>query len=171
MKKISTTLLTIITLASASSNTTVATDPFTQMDNFFQMQIEQMRQMQKQMDEMFKIFEQSNIGSSKMPVVFNSNAILSSGIKDKGDYYEVILNVGKASTTNVDIKAQNNMLSINVEQTKEQKSKNGNYGVTKSHYVSSYMQSFTLPQDADTSKISHKLKDEKIIVKIPKIKK
>jgi len=168
MKKISTTLLTIITLASASSNTT---DPFTQMDNFFQMQIEQMKHMQKQMDDMFKLFEQSNIGSVKMPVVFNSNAILSSGIKDKGDYYEVILNVGKASTANIDIKTQNNMLSINVEQTKEQKSKNGNYGVTKSHYVSSYMQSFTLPQDADTSKISHKLKDEKIIVKIPKIKK
>ena len=171
MKKILTTLIATIALASASSNVTVRTDPFAQMDKLFQMQMKQMEQMQKQMDEMFKVFEQSNMGSSKMPVIFNSGGMMSSGIKDKGDYYEVALNVGKASKTNVDVKAQNGMLSIKVEQTKEQESKNGNYGVIKSHYVSSYMQAFTLPKDADASKISHEVKDGKIIVKIPKVKK
>ena len=171
MKKILLISLILITLSSANTNTTLALDPFTQMDKLFQIQIKQMEQMQKQMDDMFRVFGQSNIGSSKMPVMFNSGAMLSSGIKDKGDYYEVLLSISKAYKTNVDIKAQNGILSIEVEQSKEQKNKDGNYGVTKSYYASSYMQSFTLPQDADTGKMSHKIKDERIIVKIPKIKK
>jgi len=61
VKKILTTLIATIALASASSNVTVTTDPFAQMDKLFQMQMKQMEQMQKQMDEMFKVFEQKGL--------------------------------------------------------------------------------------------------------------
>jgi len=173
MKKIVTGLLSTLAIASASSNTTanVVTDPFEQMDKIFQMQMKQMEQMQKQMDETFKVFEQSSAGSSKIPVIFSSGGMMSSGIKDKGDFYEVDLKIAKAAKTEVNVKVENGMLTIKVEQTKDVENKNGTFGVIKGHSSSSYIQSFTLPKDANSDKITHELKDDKIVVKIPKNKK
>ena len=172
MKKVLLSLTTLLTLANADVNSSakVMNDPFAQMDKIFKMQMQQMEQIQKQMDEMFKVFEQSNFGNSKMPVIFNSGGMMSSGIVDKKDHYEVALKIGKASNTKVNVEAKDGVLTIKVEQKKEAESKNGTYGVVKSYSTSSYMQSFTLPKDADGSKADYEMKDEKIIVKIPKKK-
>jgi len=142
MKKIVISFLSALAVASASSNTTtsVVNDPFEQMDKLFQMQMNQMQQMQKQMDETFKVFEQSNVGGSKIPVMFSSGGMMSSGIQDKGDFYEVDLKIAKAAKTEVNVKTENGILTIKVEQTKD--------------VVSSYIQSFTLPKDADSNKNS-----------------
>ena len=172
MKKLLLSLASILTIASADSNVSasVMNDPFAQMDKIFKMQMQQMEQMKKQMDEMFKVFEQSNFGNSKMPVIFNSGGMMSSGVVDKKDHYEVALKIGKGSKTKVNVEAKNGVLTVKVEQTKEVESKNGTYGVVKSYSTSSYMQSFTLPKDADGSKADYEMKDDKIIVKIPKKK-
>ena len=154
-----------------TSNTTIVNDPLEKMDRVFQMQMKQMEQMQKQMDSMFKVFEQNNFSGSKMPVIFSGGGMMSSGIVDKKDHYEVALKIGKGKNTKVDVKAKNGILTISVEQSKEVAKTNGQYGNVKSFSRSSYVQSFTLPKDADGAKADYELKDDKIIVKIPKINK
>ena len=170
MKKILLPLVTSMALFGAS-NTTAVNDPFEQMDKVFQMQMQQMEQMQKQMDSMFKVFEQSSSNGSNMPVIFNGGGMMSSGIVDKKDHYEVALKIGKGKNTKVDVKAKDGILTVSVEQSKEVDKNSGQYGTVKSFSRSSYMQSFTLPKDADGAKADYELKDDKIIVKIPKINK
>ena len=170
MKKILLPLLASFSLF-ATTNNTIISDPFMQMDKVFKMQMQQMEQMQKQMDSMFKVFEQNSFGNAKMPVIFSSGGMMSSGIVDKKDHYEVALKIGKGKNTKVNVKAKDGILSIAVEQSKEVDKKSGQYGNIKSTSKSSYMQSFTLPKDADEAKADYELKDEKIIVKIPKIAK
>lgn len=172
MKKLIFSLTALFAIANAQNNATasVMNDPFAQMDKIFKMQMQQMEQMEKQMNQIFKAFEQSNFGNAKMPVIFNSGGMMSSGIVDKKDHYEVALKIGKGAKTKVNVEAKNGILSIKVEQTKEQESKNGQYGTIKSYSTSSYMQSFTLPKDADGAKATYEMKDDKIIVKIPKKK-
>jgi len=171
MKKFFLPLVASVALFGASNNTQVVNDPFEQMDKVFQMQMKQMEQMQKQMDSTFKVFEQSNLNAPKIPVIYSGGGMMSSGIVDKKDHYEVALKIGKGKNTKVDVNAKNGFLTISVEQSKEVNKNSGQYGNVKSFSKSSYMQSFTLPKDADGSKADYELKDDKIIVKIPKINK
>ena len=165
MKKIILSALFLISLLLAQNS-----DPFTQMEKMFQMQLKQMEQMQKQMDLMFNEFDKMGINSSSTPMIMSSGGIMSSGIKDKGDYYEIDINVGNGDVK-ADVKAQNGMLSIKVEQKEEKKESNSSFGIMQSFSSSNFMQSFTLPKDADSNKIDYSIKDGKMIVKIKKINK
>ncbi len=170
MKKIITAILGSVVLFGAT-NTTMPTDPFEQMDKIFQMQMKQMEMMQKQMDAMFKAFEAQSQSAFKMPVIVSSSGgMMSSGLVDKGDHYEVIVQKSDNANAKVNVEAKNGMLTIKVE---EQKSidKNSSNGIIKSFSSSSYMQSFTLPKDADEKSINYDTKGNKIIIKIAKKKK
>ncbi len=167
MKKILFPLISIATLALAQNPTIAKNDPFSQMDKMFQMQMKQMELMQKQMDEMFKAYDNSAFKAT--PMVMSNNSILSSGLQDKGDHYEVVLNVGKGNVK-ADVKAKDGLLTIKVSSVNKV-DKNSTYGMIKSYSNSSYMQSFTLPKDANSKKISYDLKDGKLVVKIDKVKK
>jgi HSP20 family molecular chaperone IbpA len=166
MKKLLLALLPAF--AMAASNTSVV-DPFTQMDKIFEMQMKQMQAMQKEMDSMFKEFEKGSLGSSTMPVIYSSGGMMSSGLQDKGDHYELDIKIAKAAKTDFDIKSDDGLLTVKVSQTNEINKKDKNQ-LFKSHSSSSYMQSFTLPKDADADNIKHEMKDDKIIVTIPKKK-
>ncbi len=168
MKKLLFSLATLSSLALASANTTAPLDPFEQMDRIFQMQMKQMELMQKQMDAMFKAMDK---GSMHMivPTVSSGGGVISSGIVDKGDYYEVTLKANKDAKLNIKVEAKNGMLTIRVDEKKEINKKTP-YGEVKSYSTSSYMQSFTLPKDADEKNIKYEAKDGKIVVKIPKKK-
>ena len=169
MKKILISLSALLVMAYASSNSTnsIANDPFSQMDKLFEIQMKQMQQMQKQMDEMFKVFEKSNFNTPRMPVIYSSGGMMSSGLKDKGDHYELDIKISKATKTDFDLKTKDGILTIKVSQSNAV-DKNSTNQMFKSESVSNYMQSFTLPKDADTDKITHELKDDKIVVTIPK---
>ncbi len=166
MKKI--VLSTLATISLLLAQNSVAEDPFTQMDKMFEMQMKQMELMQKQMDAMFKAFEKGSFKST--PMVIRSSSILSYGLQDKGDHYEVVINVGKGNIK-ADVKAKDGMLTIKVDQKEEKKESNSSFGVVKSFSSSSFMQSFSLPNDADSNKIDYDIKDGKMVIKIAKTKK
>jgi HSP20 family molecular chaperone IbpA len=166
MKKI--IFSTIATISLLLAQNSVTNDPFSQMDKMFEMQMKQMELMQKQMDEMFKAFEKSSFKAT--PMMIRSSSILSSGLQDKGDHYEVVINVGKGDVK-ADVKAKDGILTIKVEQKQEKKENNSSFGVMQSFSSSTFMQSFTLPKDADSNKIDYNIKDGKMVVKIAKVKK
>jgi len=168
MKKFLLSLTALVAMANAT-NMGAVNDPFEQLDRIFQMQMKQMQQMQRQMDEMFKVMESSMPSTPNMPMITNSGGVMSSGIQDKGDHYEVVLKSSDNGKMDVDVKAKDNLLTISVKQTKSI-DKNSSFGVIKSFSTSSYMQTFTLPNDANAEKIDYEMKDNKLIVKIPKKK-
>jgi len=167
MKKLILPLVLSATALMASNNATVPQDPFEQMDKFFQMQMKQMELMQKQMDEMFKTLQKNSLNNT--PILFSSSSMLSSGLKDKGDHYEVSIKVDKNKNTKVNVNSKDGLLTIKVEQS-EKVDKNSTNGVFHSFSNNSYMQSFTLPKDADPDKIDYKNRDGEIVVTIGKKK-
>ncbi len=166
MKKYILSLATLLTLANAQGAITTNGDPFSQMDKIFQMQLKQMQEMERQMDNMAKALQSS---STSMPIIMSSGGMASHGLKDKGDHYELNINVGKGDIK-ANVEAKGGMLSVKVEQSSK-KDNNSSYGVVKSFSSSTFMQSFTLPSDADENKVDYKIKDGKMTITINKKKK
>lgn len=145
-------------------------DPFAQMERIFQMQMKQMEIMRKQMDEMFRNFEQSfqTPAIAKMPILVHSSGVLSSGIQDKGDHYELQIKVNDLKNSKVKITSEGGMLTVEVTEQKKEEKTTGNYGKIISYAHSSSVQSFTLPDDADTAGIKATQKENTILITIPK---
>jgi len=139
---------------------------FEEIDRLFEMQMRQMEQIQKQMEAMFKAFEHTNTNIS-LPAITNSGGIISSGLQDKKDYYEIVLNNAVADNAKINVEAKDGILTISVNAQKEIEQNTTN-GIVKSFSTTSFMQSFTLPTDANSEDITYEVKDGKIIVKIPK---
>ena len=105
---------------------------------------------------------------AKTPMMINSSGVLSSGLIDKGDHYELKIKVNNLKNSKINISTDNNMLTVKVtENQKEEKSK-GNYGKIISYVNRSSVQSFSLPNDADASKVKAKHEDNTILITIPK---
>jgi len=166
---------TVLGFASATPASTVVqspapADPFAQMDRIFQMQMKQMEQMRRQMDAMFRNFEQNFQVPAivKTPILVHSSGVLSSGFQDKGDHYELQIKVNDLKNSKIKITTENGMLTVEVTENKKVEKTTGNYGKIISYANSSSVQSFTLPDDADTAGIKAEQKDNTILITIPK---
>jgi HSP20 family molecular chaperone IbpA len=142
------------------------------MDRIFQMQMQQMEMMRKQMDALFRNFEQNfqTPSLAKMPILVHSTGVLSSGFQDKGDHYELAIKVGDLKNSKINITTENNMLTVEVTENKKIEKQQGNYGKIISYTNSSSVQSFTLPPDADAAGIKAEQKDNTILITVPKKK-
>jgi len=167
MKKLILSTIATLSLVLAQNPIVSPDDTFSQIDRLFQMQLKQMEEIQKKVESMFKEFDEKYIKKS-MPVIMSSGGMISSGVQDKGDHYEVVVNVGPGNVK-ADVTAKDNLLTINIEK-KIEKETNSTFGVVKSFSTSTFMQTFTLPSDANSKDIDYTIKDGKMIVKIPKVK-
>jgi len=158
------------TTVSATAQNPATADPFAQMERIFQMQMKQMEQMRRQMDAMFRNFEQNFQAPSivNTPILVHSSGVLSSGFQDKGDHYELQIKVGDLKNSKIKITTENGMLTVEVTENKKVEKTTGNYGKIISYANSSSVQSFTLPDDADTSRIKAEQQDNTILITIPK---
>jgi len=100
--------------------------------------------------------------------LINSSGVLSSGFQDAKDHYELKIKVGDLKNSKVNITTENGMLTVEVIENKRLEKTNGNYGKIISYTNSTSVQSFTLPSDADASKIKAKQDGDKIIIIVPK---
>ncbi|WP_456429882.1 Hsp20 family protein [Nitratifractor sp.] len=174
ISKIVSSLLVGATVASAAPALSVNTqgDPFADMERIFQMQMQQMRAMQQQMDQLFQNFEKNFQTPSimKMPILVHSSGILSSGFQDKGDHYELAIKVNDLKNSKVKISTENNMLTIEISENKKIEKQQGKYGKIISYSNSSSVQSFTLPPDADPATVKAEQKGDTIVVTVAKKK-
>ncbi len=174
ISKIVSSLLAGAAIASAAPALSVNTqgDPFADMERIFQMQMQQMRAMQQQMDQLFQNFEKNFQTPSimKMPILVHSSGILSSGFQDKGDHYELAIKVNDLKNSKVKISTENNMLTIEISENKKIEKQQGKYGKIISYSNSSSVQSFTLPPDADPATVKAEQKGDTIVVTVAKKK-
>jgi HSP20 family molecular chaperone IbpA len=160
------------TAPSTASTLSQSTDPFASMDKIFEMQMRQMEQMRRQMDAMFRGFEQSFQMPSlqQTPRLIHSSGVFSSGFVDKGDHYELAIRVNDLKNSKVDITSENGMITIAIRSQNKQEQTRGNYGKVISFASSSSTQSFTLPPDADEATIKAEQKENVITVTLAKKK-
>ena len=158
------------TTSPVATQTSAPADPFTQMERIFQMQMRQMEQMRRQMDAMFRNFERNFQAPSiiNTPILVHSSGVLSSGFRDKGGHYELQIKVGDLKNSKIKITTENGMLTVEVTENRKVEKTTGNYGKIISYANSSSVQSFTLPDDADTSKIKAEQQENTILITIPK---
>ena len=176
MKKISKAVASLLagaTLAGAAPATLAGNqnaDPFAEMGKIFQMQMQQMRAMQQQMDQLFQNFEKNFQTPSivKMPILVHSSGILSSGFQDKGDHYELSIKVNDLKNSKVKISTENNMLTVEITENKKIEKQQGKYGKIISYSNSSSVQSFTLPPDADPATVKAQQKGDTITITVAK---
>lgn len=141
-------------------------DAFTQMDKIHQ-------QMKKKMDQ---AFGKSMFGGSLFDDHFFGNPIkgMSSGglqvEKREDDHYkyiEVIANGIDKNSININI--ADGMISIAGEIRKKNNQLGGS-GQSVSSYISSFNQSFNIPQGVNPDKAEIDALDDKIVIKFPKFK-
>ncbi|RUM73002.1 MAG: hypothetical protein DSZ10_04065 [Sulfurovum sp.] len=149
-----------------------ATDPFN--DPFFQDPFgddifKEMMQMQQQMDQMFERMHQRMLQRTQRAVgpVAQFGMPAQSGFVDKGDHYELLTTIPESKENHIDIKTENGMLSITAKVVEEREHKTPN-GIAKSSSVRVYQQAMSLPADADTSAISTKYENGRLLVIIGK---
>jgi HSP20 family molecular chaperone IbpA len=174
--RIKNTILAILLTVTAqlSAESPIGFDQFSQIDKMFNMQMKQMEQIQQHMDKMVNamvnIFESNsvNLPSSNNFISFGSGLdITTSQIQDRGKYYELTLKNANAENSTIKVDAKDGVLKVSVN-SKVEIEKNTSNGIVKSYSSSSFMQTFRLPADADSSSIDYDLKGKDIIIKIPK---
>jgi len=163
---------TVILLPLLASLQLHATDPFN--DPFFQDPFgddifKEMMQMQQQMDQMFERMHQRMLQRTQRAVgpVAQFGMPAQSGFVDKGDHYELLTTIPESKENHIDIKTENGMLSITAKVVEEREHKTPN-GIAKSSSVRVYQQAMSLPADADTSAISTKYENGRLLVIIGK---
>jgi len=143
---------------------------FDEMEKFFEYQMRQMKRMEEEMNKMFRAFEQNfNISSFKRaPILINSRGIMSSGIVDKKDHYEIFIRVMDVNNSKISVNTQDNILTIKVSQESKKEQNKGKYGKIISFSAQNFVQSFTLPPDANPKEIDIKKAKDGVIVIIKK---
>jgi len=156
-----------------SSEQKAKSDPFAEIDRIFELQMQQMDMMRRQMNQLFMNFGQSYQFpvSGRLPAaVMNQNGVEYSGFSDKGDHYEFKIKIEDIDNSKVDISTTDNIITIKVSGSSKSEKTDKKYGKIISYTNRSSVQSFSIPQDADPESIKAE-KDKNIITVTVKKKK
>jgi HSP20 family protein len=172
-KVLTTSLLaTLPMVAIAMENNLTKNSPFGSAfkdDPFFQ----DFQKLQMDMDKLFETFHKRAF--TGMPMIHVPSNLksgfsmkLKTDVTDKGSYYEVVADLPNIDKPNIDVKAENGVLSIKAESKKNNEEKKDNKIIHQERFVGSFYRSMTLPKDADEGNISSEYKDGLLTIKIPK---
>jgi len=179
-KLIVTTLLatlpitTIFADTNATQNSQKHYNPFRD-DPFFQ----DFQRLQDDMDRVFENFQQRSMRnmqmttSTKLANGFGSgfSASMRLDVSDKGDNYEVITDLPGMDKSNIKVKIENQMLSIDAKNEQKNEKKENNKIIRQERFFGSFHRSMSIPKDANGDKMTTKYKDGVLTITIPKKKK
>ena len=168
-KKLSLLVLPLVATLSLHANDPMH-DPFFN-DPFGDDIFKEMMQMQKNMDKMFQRMHQriQQRTTSQIAPLGTYKIQQQSQFVDKGDHYEYITNIPENKENQIDIKANNGVLSITAKIIEKQENKTANSYSTSSS-MRMYQQSIPLPQDADEGSLGATYKNKKLVISVKKNK-
>ncbi len=131
-------------------------------------------EMERMRESMRRIFEDSFSGiTSKggMPGMFDTDLFYDTDfeLKDLGDKYEMKINTKGLNKNKIDIEIHQHSLSISGEYSEQTEETTKNSSV-RSHTYGSFLKSVSLPEDADTDKLTTTTQGDELIITIPKKK-
>ena len=171
LKKIVTiTLLALVPIVSIQADTNITKDPFAN-DPIY-------RDFQKLQTDMNKIFENfhkeffNNMSIPQIPANIDNGFSISvkTDVIDKGDHYEVKADLPGVEQKNINVKVKNNILSIEAKTQKSEENKKGDTIIKQERFVGSFYRAMSLPNDADSDKMTTNYKNGVLSVNIPKKK-
>lgn len=130
---------------------------------------EDIYRMQEEMNRLFQNSFTTNENASKGFFSNNMSYDDKFEIKDQKDKYILEVDMKGLNQEKTNIQINDRYITIKGEQSIENKQEeNGSYVSSKS--FSSFMRTFPLPEDADTSNVKSDKKGDKIIITLPKKK-
>jgi HSP20 family protein len=172
-KIVSTALLALLPMVVVhADNNLTKSDPFGSVlkdDPFFQ----DFQKLQSDMDKLFETFHKRAF--TRMPMMHVPSDVgsgfsmkLRTDVIDKGNHYEVVADLPNMDKANIDVKAENGVLSIKAESRKSNEEKKEGKIIHQERFVGSFYRSMSLPSDADEEKVTTEYKDGTLTVTIPK---
>ena len=141
-------------------------------------------------DPFFKDFERIQADMDKLMQSFQSRAMMSmpkmslsspfssgfstnikTDVNDKGDYYEVIADLPGMEKAEINVKAEEGMLSISAKSEVKKEKKEENKIIQQERFIGAFHRAMSLPNDADEGKMSSHYEKGVLTIKIPKKKK
>lgn len=128
----------------------------------------EMEAMHDQMNRMFdSAFAQAY--SPQKGMLSNQMFFDTSEIEDRGDSYQIKLDVGGFDKDKIDIKVSGHAISISGEYKNTQQT-TGQQSAFESHSYGKFLNTIPLPRDADTDKMSTEKNGKELIITFPKKK-
>jgi HSP20 family protein len=148
----------IVTKQPNNQTNTVHYDPFYEI-----------RKMQEQMIKEFNSFNSIFANDPFFKNSFNNMSFAPlSDLKEEKDKYIVTLDIPGIDEKNIKIDTKDNILSISATNQKSSEKKDENY-IQKERYMQSFKRVFTLPSNANMSKLDTKYSNGVLTINIPKI--
>ncbi len=130
---------------------------------------EQMQTMEQNMKKMFNSMNSQFATMPEFEKFFKKDMSISPELNMKSykNRYELNINIPGSEKNNIKVTTKNGILSIEAKTKKAQESKNSNY-IKKEMYEGTFARSLSLPNDADSQKLTTKYKNGVLTITIPK---
>ncbi|WP_345991706.1 Hsp20/alpha crystallin family protein [Sulfurimonas sp. HSL-1716] len=121
--------------------------------------------LQKDMDSMFVNFHQKYFSDDKFFSQMKISA--KSDFKDDGKKYVIKMDLPGFEKSNIDVKAKDGIINIKAKNDMDTQKKDEHF-YERERYTGSVYRSFSLPKNADTSKLKTDYKNGVLTIDIPK---
>ncbi len=129
------------------------------------------KDFQKLQEDMNKIFEKFHTKYFNMDIddKFFEGVSFSpkADLKDRGDHYEIKVDLPGVDKTQTKVKVEKNILVIEAESEKVKEQKSDKM-IKKERFVGVFHKSLKLPEDANGEKLTTKYENGVLVIKVPK---
>jgi len=169
MKKqlLKTLLLATLPMVAIQADNNLSASPFAN-DPIFQ----HFQKMQEDMNKIFEEFNTNAFAGMKIDPNFAKDFSFSpdTDLKDKGDEYELKMDIPGMDNKNIKIDVQDNYLSVTAKNEESKEKKEDGKIIHQERHVGMVQRGMTLPKDADASKYKSDYKNGVLTITIPKKK-
>jgi len=165
MKHLFVAALAALTFTAAHATTQSVKSDATEYNPF-----EEMCRLQQEMDAVFEKFHQKMM-QQKLFSDFSTSFPASPDVdlEDRGDHYLLQADIPGSDKNEINISAKDGVLKIEAKTSKEREEKGDNY-LKQERFSGTYARILTLPNDADSDKMSSEYKNGVLSITIPKKK-
>jgi HSP20 family protein len=162
-----TMLLVTLPVASIQADSNLSKDPFAN-DPIFQ----HFQKMQEDMNKIFEEFNHNAFADMKIDPSFSKGFSFSpdTDLKDKGDEYELKMDLPGMDDKSIQIDVQDNYLSVTAKSEESKEQKEDGKIIHQERHVGMIQRGMTLPKDADAHKYKSDYKNGVLTITIPKKK-
>jgi HSP20 family protein len=170
LKKIVLSALLALMPIGMSADTNITKDPFAN-DPVFQ----DFQRLQAQMNKIFEDFHKqffSDVNIPKLPADLDGEFSLSvkTDVIDRGDHYEIKADLPGVEKNAIKVNVKDNILSIEAKVQKSKEDKKDDKIIKQERFIGNFYRAMSLPNDANSDKMTTEYKNGVLTIKIPKKK-
>jgi len=158
-------VLNVLTLVSVQADTNISKPNAFEKTEMFK----HFERLQKEMDKVFEDFNKDMFRGFNSNLTQGINFSPSTDLEDKGDSYELKMNLPGMDDKDIKIEVKDNYLNV-IAKSEVKKEKKEDKMIQQERHVGMVQRGMTLPKDADADKYSSHYEKGVLTIKIPKKK-